>query len=72
MKKVREFWLKLPESVTVTRREGVMFVTISVLLGIIFGMLCSPRKNIRFGCNNGNTINENWEDEVFSDEEEKM
>lgn len=28
-------------------------------------------KQLKEGYNNGNTINENWDDEVFSDEEEK-
>lgn len=63
MRKLKEFWMSLPETVTFTRREGVLIVTISTLIGIILGMLCSPRKDARYGCNNGNTVIHNWADE---------
>lgn len=70
MKKLKELWMTLPEVITVTRREGVMLVTISTLIGVILGMLCSPRKNARYGCNNGNTTIHNWDDEMS--EEDKI
>lgn len=56
MKKMKEFWKTLPETVTVTRLDGVLIVTISALVGVIIGMLCSPRKTISIGC--GNEANE--------------
>ncbi len=51
MKKVKEFWSALPETVTVTRLDGILIVTISALIGVIIGMLFSLRKYISIGCN---------------------
>ena len=56
MKKLKEFWKTLPETVTVTRLDGILIVTICALAGVIIGMLCSPRKTISIGC--GNEANE--------------
>lgn len=64
MKKLKETLTELSETtVAVTKLDGVLFVTISALIGVILGMLCSPRKNARYGCNNGNTMIHNWGDE---------
>ena len=43
MRKLKEFWNTLPQEVTVARREGIMIVTIGTLIGVILGMLCSPK-----------------------------
>lgn len=69
MRKLKEFWNTLPQEVTVTRREGIMIVTISTLIGVVLGMLCSPRKNARYGCNNGNTVIHNWAEDEFPEDE---
>lgn len=60
---------KLSETVTVTKLDGILIVTI----GMILGMLCSPRKNARYGCNNGTTYIHNWaeEEEDFDEPEEE-
>lgn len=70
MKKWKEAWLSLSETVTVTKLDGLLTVAVAALAGIIVGMLCSPRKNVKFGCNNGNhTENHFCEDEDFWDED---
>lgn len=72
VKKLKDFFESLSETVTITKLDGLLIVTIGALAGIILGMLCSPRKNQRFGCNNGNTTVNNWgegELEEFDDEE---
>ena len=56
MKKLKELWKTMPETVTVTRLDGILIVTICALAGVIIGMLCSPRKVISIGC--GNEANE--------------
>lgn len=64
---------KLSETVTVTKLDGILIVTIGTLIGMILGMLCSPRKNARYGCNNGTTYIHNWteEEEDFDEPEEE-
>ncbi len=70
MKKWKETCEKLSETVTVTKLDGILIVTIGTLIGMILGMLCSPRKNARYGCNNGNTVINHWDDEDdWSDED---
>ena len=56
MKKLKEMWSTSPETVTVTRLDGILIVTICALAGVIIGMLCSPRKMVSIGC--GNEANE--------------
>lgn len=75
MKKIKEFWNTLPETVSVTKIDGILMLLIALLSGIIAGMLCSPRKNARYGCENGTTTINHWypdnEEEEFLDEEEE-
>lgn len=66
MKKLKELWAALPETVLVTRREGVMLVTICTLIGVILGMLCSLGKNARYGCSNQRIYN--WGTAVLPEE----
>lgn len=77
MEKWKGTLAKLSETVTVTKLDGILIVTIGTLIGMILGMLCSPRKNARYGCNNGNTMIHNWgeddiEDEAFEEEDEDI
>lgn len=58
MKKCKEFFGTLSETLTVTKLDGILIVAISALAGVIVGTLCSPRKNTVW--NNGNTLTENW------------
>lgn len=60
MKKFKKFYQSLPEPVTISKREGALIVTVSILAGVIVGMLCSPRKNIKAGCGNGNYSANYW------------
>lgn len=42
------------EELELTKREYALAGAVLFLLGVVIGMLCSPRKNKMFGCNNGN------------------
>lgn len=70
MEKWKETLAKLSETVTVTKLDGILIVTIGTLAGMILGMLCSPRKNERYGCNNGTTYIHNWAEEEEEDSDE--
>lgn len=59
MKRIREFFSDLSETVTVTKLDGVLIVAVSALAGMFLGMLCSPRKTTRWY--NGNQIYHNGE-----------
>lgn len=69
MRKIKETWKNLPETVAVTKTDGLLLFLITFLTGIILGMLCSPRKHVTFGCNNGNTTTNCWDDDCWEDEE---
>lgn len=71
MEKWKETLAKLSETVTVTKLDGIMLITIGTLMGIIVGMLCSPRKNARYGCGNGNTTIHNWNEEDYEEDYEE-
>lgn len=60
MKRIREFFCDLSETITVTKLDGVLIVAVSVLAGMFLGMLCSPRKTTRWY--NGNQIYHNGEE----------
>ena len=67
MKKIKEYLAAIPEQITVTRTEGILIVTICALVGVIIGMLCSPRKNVKVKIGSENSaINSGlgaWNDE---------
>ena len=75
MKKLKEFWNTLPNPITISRLDGVLIITISALAGIIVGMICSPRKNAKYGCGNGTTTINNWdsgdEDDFWEETDEE-
>ena len=47
MKKLKEFFADMTESVSVTKLDGTLIVAIAALSGVIIGMLISPRKNAK-------------------------
>ena len=55
MKKIKEFFADMTETVSVTKLDGTLIVAIAALSGVIIGMLISPRKNAKYGCGNGTT-----------------
>lgn len=71
MEKWKQTLEKLSETVTVTKLDGILIVTIGTLAGMILGMLCSPRKNAKYGCDNGNTMIHNWGEEMGEDADEE-
>lgn len=73
MCKIKEFFSDMSEMITVSKMDGVLIVTVGVLAGVIVGMLCSPRKNSRFGCGNGTTTIHNWKEdgEAYEDDNEE-
>ena len=55
MKKLKEFFADMTESVSVTKLDGTLIVAIAALSGVIIGMLSSPLKISKYGCDNGTT-----------------
>lgn len=73
MEKWKERIARLSETVTITKLDGILIVTIGALAGMILGMLCSPRKNASYGCNNGNTmIHEDSEKDMEESADEEV
>ncbi len=76
MKKFKEYLAAIPEQVTVTRMEGILIVTICALAGVIIGMLCSPRKNVKVKIGSENSaINSGlgaWNDESQNNDAEAI
>ena len=76
MEKWKERLETLSETVTVTKLDGTLLLAICGMAGIIIGMLISPRKNARYGCNNGNTeinhFDEDWDDEDMWEDDETL
>lgn len=70
MKRIKEFFADLSETITVTRLDGVLIVAISVLTGLFLGMLCSPRKTMKFRWYNGNNVFHNKSEEEVPEEDE--
>ena len=62
----------MEETVSVSKKEFWLIAAVCVLGGIVFGMLCSPKKSLVIGSNNGNNSgnygngapDEDGEDEV--------
>jgi len=55
---MKEKWAALKETMeettTMSKREFWLVAAVCVLGGIVLGMLCSPRKSVVIGSNNGN------------------
>lgn len=69
MEKFKKVLEGMSETVTVTKLDGVLLIAVSALAGIILGMLCSPRKNARYGCNNGNNLFCGLDEEEYEDDD---
>ena len=71
MKKIKEFFADMTETVSVTKLDGTLIVAIAALSGVIIGMLISPRKNAKYGCGHGTTyITHQGEDDWDWDDED--
>lgn len=44
----------MEETTSMSKKELWLIAAVCVLGGIVFGMLCSPRKSVVIGSNNGN------------------
>ncbi|MGN1179946.1 MAG: hypothetical protein ACI4SD_01940 [Suilimivivens sp.] len=52
--KWEEFRVSLSDTTSMSKREFLLTLAVCILGGIVFGMLCSPRKSTVIGSNNGN------------------
>ncbi len=59
MNKMREFASDLTETTTMTKKEYFLTITTCLLGGLVIGMLCSPRKYTKIGCENGSNNSNN-------------
>lgn len=66
MCKIKELIQELSETTTMSKKEYVLTIAVSLLGGIVLGMLCSPKKHTVIGCNNGN--NNCDEDDMWEDD----
>lgn len=56
MKRISDFFKSIPSEVRLSKAELLLTVAVSALTGVVAGMLISPRKEQRYGCNNGNNF----------------
>lgn len=56
MKRICDMINKIPSELRLSKSEFLLTVAVSALLGVIAGMLISPRKTQKFGCENGNNF----------------
>lgn len=64
MKEKWKEWTKtLSDPQIMSKREFLLTIAVCVLGGIVFGMLCSPKKSIVIGSNNGNNSGNCVQDE---------
>ncbi len=61
--KWKEWTATLSEPQIMSKREFLLTIVASVLGGIVLGMLCSPKKSIVIGSNNGNNSGNCAQDE---------
>ena len=66
MKRILKLINKIPEEFHLSRRDFLLTIAVSVLSGIVFGMLKSPHKTQIIGCGNGNgTWSPEMEEAIF-------
>lgn len=71
MKERYDLWkVTLDEITSITKKEYCMMITICLLLGILLGILFSPKKCVTLGSFNGSNNNtkdeEDYEEEIKS------
>ena len=54
MKQFLKMIIEIPQEVKVSKAEFFLTIAVSALTGVVVGMFLSPRKNQRYGCDNGN------------------
>lgn len=59
MKKFKQFLTTLTEETTMSKKEYFLTITTCLLGGAVIGMLCSPRKYTKIGCENGSNNRNN-------------
>lgn len=59
MCKLKKFVETLTEETTMNKKEYVLTMTTCLLGGLVIGMLCSPRKYTKIGCENGSNNSNN-------------
>lgn len=71
MKRILKLINKIPEEFHLSRRDFLLTIAVSVLSGIVFGMLKSPHKTQIIGCGNGNgTWSPEMEEAIFDEVKE--
>ena len=53
-KKLQACWKSLDRRIIVNQRELVLGLAVCALAGIVVGAVCTPKKNVSIGSNNGN------------------
>ena len=73
IKRICNAFKEIPSVINLSKVEFFLTIATGTLLGVIVGMLISPRKNQKFGCDNGNNYVETNEfyDDDFEDEFEE-
>lgn len=66
-KKLGNAWRSLNHSIVVNQRELVLGVAACTVLGVLVGMLLSPRKTVTIASNNGNNSTSNASEPVAGD-----
>lgn len=69
MEKWESLKAALSEERTMSGREFLLTLAVCILGGIVFGMLCSPRKSTMIGSNNGSNNVGNGQGSSDCDEE---
>lgn len=68
MKKIKAYFDQLPEVFELKKKDGILIGGICILLGMIIGMLISPRRHQWYGCYNGSNFGKNMESDEICDE----
>lgn len=70
--KLEELEALLTEDTEVTAREFCLTVAVAFLLGLVLGMIFSPKKRVTIGSNNGSNnigpCGDDWDDEWEEEE----
>lgn len=67
--KWKSFKEMLTETASMSKKEFMLIIAVCVLSGIVFGILCSPKKTVLIGSNNGNNNGNNNKNDIGNDSE---